>query len=102
MRLVLFACLVLAGCTASNAFYNCGGAGAKCCPDGTCKPGGACANGTCVQCGAAGQACCNGQCTAMGAACSNGQCVACGGAGQPCCRAETCNGSGLACGDGRV
>src|SRR5437588_8567945 len=92
MRAVLVACLALAGCTASNAFYNCGGLGAKCCPDTTCKSGGSCNGGTCVQCGAPGQACCGGQCGA-GSACANGLCASCGGAGQPCC-------SGNACGNG--
>src|SRR5258708_5975907 len=90
MRAVLVACLALASCTANNGFYNCGGLGVKCCPDNSCKSGGSCNNGTCVQCGAPGQACCGG-----------GQiCQQCGGAGQPCCPGETCNASGLACGGG--
>src|SRR6516225_1259210 len=90
----LLVTLVTAGCTANNAFYNCGNEGGKCCVDGTCKAGASCRQGTCVQCGSAGQACCGGGQCGNGQACANGLCAACGGPGQPCCPGNSCSGGG--------
>lgn len=69
---------------------RCGSAKERCCPDGSCAPGHACADGRCLPCGGRGQACCDGrQCSGEYDRCEGpgrGVCAQrCGAVGQPCC-----------------